>query len=48
MGTIIKIQKIKYMLLKKGDSGSGVKELQTLLDDNGFWNITQLQITLGI
>jgi peptidoglycan hydrolase-like protein with peptidoglycan-binding domain len=25
------------MLLKKGDSGSDVKELQTLLDDNGFW-----------
>ena len=25
------------MLLKKGDSGSSVKELQTLLDDNGFW-----------
>ena len=25
------------MLLKKGDSGSDIKELQTLLDDNGFW-----------
>jgi len=25
------------MLLKKGDSGPDVKELQTLLDDNGFW-----------
>ena len=25
------------MLLKKGDSGPSVKELQTLLDDNGFW-----------
>ena len=25
------------MLLKKGDSGPDIKELQTLLDDNGFW-----------
>ena len=25
------------MLLKKGDRGSDIKELQTLLDDNGFW-----------
>ena len=25
------------MLLKKGDSGPDVRELQTLLDDNGFW-----------
>jgi len=25
------------MLLKKGDTGPNVRELQTLLDDNGFW-----------
>ncbi len=25
------------MLLRKGDSGPDVRELQTLLDDNGFW-----------